>query len=238
MPKVKKQKQKQKQKQRQTVIVNVNQRATARRRAPSRRGGGSRGGGGGGGVVSVPYPVYTNAPSDYAPIIHNLPTQFQNQPALSLPIQALENIPTATAVSFPPPTQLQTVREDVRPLVSAMKTQSLLEELKEAQLKRDANRLGSITLGSNITPKRGLTPFQEELKQTIARRASTPQQFTGEPSSSSSFVRPISRHSTPSPMTMEENPMLVSQEEKKRLKKIYDANKYQEKKAQKKMGPG
>ena len=239
MPKVKKQKQKQKQKQRQTVIVNVNQRATTRRRAPTRRGGG--GGGGGGGGFSVPYPVYTNSPSDYAPIIHNLPAQFTNQPAISLPIQALENIPTATAVEFPPPTQLQTVREDVRPLISAVKSQSLLQELKEAQLKRKVSDLGGKTLGSNITPKRGLTPFQEELHQTLERRASTPQLFTGEPSSSSSFMRPISRRATPSPMIMEENPIhipvrivKIPTEEARAKKKAYDAQRYQNKK----MGPG
>ena len=134
MPKVKKPKtkQKQKQKQRQTVIVNVN---------TTRRGGGSTNKRRSSSTASVrvPYPVYLNSPSDYAPIIHNLPQQFTNQPAITLPVKALANIQEGAPKTYPTPTQLQAPIDDVRPLNLSIKKEpilsvsSLIQELKTAQ---------------------------------------------------------------------------------------------------------
>jgi hypothetical protein len=83
-----------------------------------------------------------------------------------------------------------------------------------------------------------LTPFQKELQEIIAKRASTPHHFTGDPSNCSPDKRPISRLETPSPVSMEEEPKFVSQEANKALKKAYDSIRYQGNKAQKKMCPG
>ena len=117
MPKVKKQKQKQKQKQSQRVVVNINQRAPARRRAtPARRSGG----GGGGGAYPVYTPVYMNAPSDLSPIVYNLPAQYQNQPAITMPTNTAPQ-PSLQALTYPTPTALQAPTEDVRPLGGAVK---------------------------------------------------------------------------------------------------------------------
>lgn len=244
MPIKKVKKQKQKQKQQQSVVVNVNTGRRATRRGPPRK---ARSGGGGGGTSFIPYPVYTNAPTDYAPIIHNLPAQYQNQPALSMPVQALANIPTANIPSavaveaFPIPTQLQTVREDNRPLVSAIKSSSFIEELKRAQGKRGASRLGTSVIGSNIK-KPASTPFQEALEQSINTRSlrQSPAQFTSEVPTG--LISPISMRSSPGSAFQGVNPMIerlpelkgLGEEQLKARKKEYDANRYKNKK----MGPG
>ena len=117
MPKVKKLKQKQKQSQKQSVVVHVH---TSKRGKPRAK----RGGGGGGQTGAGGRTIYTNAPGDYAPIIHNvIPPAFNNIPTISLPISALENRPIPPTVVFPTPTQLQTHTEDVRPLLSAIKSE-------------------------------------------------------------------------------------------------------------------
>lgn len=166
MPKVKKPKtkQSQRQKQRQSVVVNVHQtRAPARRRAtPARRSGG----GGGGGVVSVPYPVYMNSPSDYAPIIHNLPAQYQQVPTPSLPVNTAP-VPSLEALTYPTPTQLQTPTEDVRPLVLSVK--------KEV---RTPMRLGIdlAELKQKISsPTKGLTPLRENKPISTPFKSNNPE---------------------------------------------------------------
>ena len=126
-PKVKKPKNKQKQKQRQSqkVVVNIHTGTKRKSSTKQRRRSVGSGGLGGGGGNFVSYPVYTNAPSDYAPIIHNLPAQFQNQPAITMPTRALENIPTFPTITFPTPTTLQTVNEDERSLASSIQPLSI-----------------------------------------------------------------------------------------------------------------
>ena len=156
MPIKKVKKQKQKQKQQQSVVVNVN---TGRR--ATRRGTPRKARSGGGGTSIIPYPVYTNAPGDYAPIIHNLPAQYQNQPALSMPVQALANIPTAVAVEAVPPTQLQTNNEDERPLVSAVRPKKPVP----------ASVIGSSAITNQFisqvkTPNRGLRPTSVRVPPT------------------------------------------------------------------------
>lgn len=202
MPKVKKPKTKIKQKQRQSqsVVVNIhNKRTVSRRKAPTRGGSGGSG---------VPYPIYLNSPSDNAPIIHNLPAQFQNTSAITLPVKALANIPTGSTADYPTATQLQTNTEDARPLVASSPIQSPIRNIKPP------------------TPSR-LTPFQVELQEAINARASrqpTPTSFSGEPPESSPFfISSVARRPTPiqSPLGienifptspspfMETNPMVV-----------------------------
>ena len=154
MPKVKKQKQKQKQKQRQTVIVNVNQRAPARRRATSAR----RSGGGGG----IPYPIYLNSPSDLSPIIHNLPAQYQNQPAITMPTNTAPQ-PSLQALTYPAPTALQTATADVRPLGGSAKKISNIPSrsggISIAELK---NVLNSPSKGLKSIDSRQTLPLEGE----------------------------------------------------------------------------
>ncbi len=190
MPKVKKPKTKIKQKQRQSqsVVVNIhNKRTVSRRKAPTRGGSGGSG---------VPYPIYLNSPSDNAPIINNLPAQFQNTSAITLPVKALANIPTGTKVDYPTATQLQTNTEDARPLVASSPIQSPIRNIKPP------------------TPSR-LTPFQVELQEAITARASrqaTPITFSGEPPESSPFlVRPVARRLISSPSFGIENIFTPSQ---------------------------
>ena len=215
MPKVKKQKQKQKQRQSQRVVVNIHNKApTPRRRRSTTTAGKSSG-------VNVPYPVYLNAPSDYAPIIHNLPQQFTNQPAITMPVQALANIPTGQTQPTVLPTTLQTNTEGNKPLVLAIKRPttpptkpppmgSLAEQILKEHAKRAEKKLAKELTGvkeavkdpgSNIPRSTTLSPFQVELIKKIDERALTegnlrltpqlPQQFTDKPSSSPSLIRPI-----------------------------------------------
>ena len=144
-----KQKQKQKQRQHQSVVVNVHttRRAPRKSKTPAK----------GLGTNFVPYPVYTNAHSDYAPIINNLPAQYQNQPAISLPVQALLNTSTPNYTSYPlTPNQLQMVGHESNPLTSLVRkphpimSSALIDELKAVQRDRPESRLGEDIIGSNI----------------------------------------------------------------------------------------
>ena len=81
---------------------------------------------------------------------------------------------------------------------------NFLQDLQRAQASRAmrGSSLGATTLGSNITPSRSLTPFQEELQASLSNRSSrqsTPTQFTNTPSSSPLLIRPIPIRATPSP---------------------------------------
>ena len=161
-----KQKQKQKQRQHQSVVVNVHttRRAPRKSKTPAK----------GLGTNFVSYPVYTNAHSDYAPIINNLPAQYQNQPAISLPVQALLNTSTPNYTSHPlTPNQLQTVGHESNPLTSLVRkphpimSSALIDELKAVQRDRPVSRLGEDIIGSNIPRFSVFTPFQEELKNHL-----------------------------------------------------------------------
>ncbi len=143
-------KQKQKQRQHQSIVVNVNQQKAPARRRRNPSSTGSRGGGG----HTV---VYTNAPSDYAPIIHNIPPMFQQQQTLSLPQSSLENIPSPPLTTQPIPTDLQTVKAEIKPLLSAIKPIIYEENPMNEVRKRPA----SVS-----------SPLIEELKQEQQRRAS------------------------------------------------------------------
>ena len=217
MPTKKVKKQKQKQKQQQSVVVNVNtgtRRRASRRKAPTRSGGG----GGGGGRGGTPYPVYVNSPSDYAPIVHNLPSQFQNQPAISMPVQALVNIPTGQTQPTVLPTTLQTNTADNKPITLAIKprpstpptkppqTGSLAEQILKEHAKRAEKKLAKERAlvgvqeavkepGSNIPRSTAPSPFQVELLKKIEQRASPqlPSQFTSTPPLSPLLVKPIPR---------------------------------------------
>ena len=159
---VKKQKQKQKQRQSQRVVVNINQRAPARRRAtPARRSGG-----GGGGSVGIPYPVYMNSPNDYAPIIHNLPTQYEQQQTPSLPVNTAP-VPSLEALTYPTPTQLQTPTEDVRPLILSVKKEvrtPMRGGIDLAELKQKIS-----------SPTKGLTPLKENRAVSTPFKSNNPE---------------------------------------------------------------
>ena len=205
-----KQKQKQRQKQHQSVVVNVHttRRAPRKSKTPSTKSLGTN---------YVPYPVYTNAYSDYAPIIHNLPAQFQNQPAISLPVEALANVSTVNPVSeYISPTRLQTNGEDNRPLISTIKKKpltSLIEELKRVQEERGPSRLGDTIIGSNIrrepfippglrddtsrpepdtlTPLNTRLLFEDDSSVTSLSRLSSPAMFRASPSSAFTGFNPM-----------------------------------------------
>ena len=173
--KPKKTKQKQKQKQSQRVVVNINTgRATARRRAPARRsggGGGSVGGGGGGGAFYTP--IYTNAPSDLAPIIHNLPAQYQHLPAITMPTNTAPQ-PSLQALTYPTPTTLQAPTEDVRPLGGS--AQSIASSIIPA----------SIDTGPPRRPPAQLAELKSRLEKGTGLKA-----IAEEPSASSKKGSPL-----------------------------------------------
>ena len=209
--KVKKMKQKQKQRQHQSVVVNVHttRRAPRKIKTPAK----------GLGTNFVSYPVYTNAHSDYAPIINNLPAQYQNQPAISLPQQAIANItPSIYAPMNISKTQLQTSGEDNRPLVSTTfkkPISSLIEELKRVQEERGPSRLGDTIIGSNIrrepfippglrddtsrpepdtlTPLNTRLLFEDDSSVTSLSRLSSPAMFRASPSSAFSEINPMKK---------------------------------------------
>lgn len=204
-----KQNQKQKQRQHQSVVVNVH---TARR-APRKSKVSAKGLG----TSYIPYPVYTNAHSHYAPIIHNLPAQYQNQPTISLPQEALANVSTVNPVSeYISPTRLQTNGEDNRPLISTIKKKpltSLIEELKRVQEGRGPSRLGDTIIGSNIrrepfippglrdgisrpesdtsTPLNTRLLFEDDSSVTSLSRLSSPAMFRASPSSAFTEFNPM-----------------------------------------------
>ena len=237
-PKVKKPKNKQKQKQRQSqkVVVNIHTGTKRKSSTKQRRRSVGSGGLGGGGGNFVSYPVYTNAPSDYAPIIHNLPAQFQNQPAITMPTRALENIPTLPTITYPTSTQLQTNTEDVRPFNtgSVMTQLSIDTRPPKPRLQYPAGHL-------------------EEVKEVMARRQSTGSIRSPTPSRPSSFFmeeNPLFQSRPVSPMSTVLEPIgnvprqrgmtltEFTEAEKKARKKAKDAERYQQQKSQKKMGPG
>ena len=123
MPKVKKPKtkQKQKQKQSQRVVVNINTGRKASSRKPRRSGRSGSGGSGGGSALANSGGNFVSSyqsPIPYqTPILNDpyVPSQFQNIPTITMPIQALENIPTLPTITYPTPTELQTATADVRP---------------------------------------------------------------------------------------------------------------------------
>ena len=221
-----KQKQKQRQKQHQSVVVNVHttRRAPRKSKTPSTKSLGTN---------YVPYPVYTNAYSDYAPIIHNLPAQFQNQPAISLPVEALANVSTVNPVSeYISPTRLQTNGEDNRPLISTIKKKpltSLIEELKRVQEERGPSRLGNIILGSNIPRSEIGTPFQRELHNRILFEDDSSLASISRISSPASFaVSPSSAFSEINPMKLRRVELKgLGEEQLKARKKQQDAERYQ-----------
>ena len=169
MPKVRKPKtksQKQKQKQRQTVIVNVN---TGRRGSTNKKRSSSTA------SVRVPYPVYLNSPSDYAPIIHNLPQQFTNQPAITLPVKALANIQEGATKTYPTPTQLQTPIDDVRPLNLSIKPQGYINVGKTHDYIKKEPILSVSSLIQELktaqsSPSFGLRPSSLRLSEPPIRR--------------------------------------------------------------------
>ena len=168
---VKKQKQKQKQKQRQSqrVVVNVNTgRAPARRRAtPARRSGGGGGG--------VPYPIYLNSPSDLSPIIQNLPAQYQNQPAITMPTNTAPQ-PSPQALTYPTPTSLQAPTEDVRPLGASAKKINYTENPM-----RKLSPIIEEVKAKIMSPNRGLrpTPTKGNEPPTSSSPSSAFQSFLG-----------------------------------------------------------
>ena len=203
-----KQKQKQKQRQHQSVVVNVHTTRAPRKSKVSAKGLGTS---------YIPYPVYTNAHSDYAPIIHNLPAQYQNQPTISLPQEALANVSTVNPLSeYISPTRLQTNGEDNRPLISTIKKKpisSLIEELKRVQEERGPSRLGDTIIGSNIrrepfippglrddtsrpepdtlTPLNTRLLFEDDSSVTSLSRLSSPAMFRASPSSAFTGFNPM-----------------------------------------------
>lgn len=178
MPKVKKPKTKQKQKQRQSqrVVVNINTgRKTSTRKPASRRGGS------GGNFVS--YPVYTNAPSDYAPIIHNLPAQYQNQPAITMPRQALENVHIPPTITYPTPTTLQTNTANDRPLrersggISIAELKNVLNTPSKGLKSTDSRQTKSLQGEFFAPPTRTLSSYPSSI--SIMSDITTPNELIG-----------------------------------------------------------
>ena len=240
MPKVKKPKTKQKQKQRQSqkVVVNIHTGTSAGKRKAStqrkpRSSGVSSGSSGGGNYVAYqsPIPYQTQIVND-----SYIPQQFQNIPTITMPTRALENIPTYPTITYPTSTQLQTNTEDVRPFNtgSVMTPLSIDTRPPKPRLQYPAGHL-------------------EEVKEVMARRQSTGSIRSPTPSRPSSFFmeeNPLFQSRPVSPMSTVLEPIgnvprqrgmtltEFTEAEKKARKKAKDAERYQQQKSQKKMGPG
>ena len=237
----KKSKIKQKQRQSQKVVVNIHtgtKRKASTQRKPRSSGVSSGSGGGNYVAYQSPIPYQTQIVND--PYI---PPQFQNIPTITMPTRALENIPTYPTITYPTSTQLQTNTEDVRPLggsvVSSMTPLSI--DTRPPKPK------------SNPFVLRNPVGFLEEVKEVMARRQSTGSIRSPIPSRPSSFFmeeNPLFQSRPVSPMSTVLEPIgnvprqrgmtltEFTEAEKKARKKAKDAERYQQTKAQKKMGPG
>ena len=184
-------------------------------------------------------PIMNNLPAQYQPLpAITMPTNTAPQPSLqALTYPTPTTLQTATADVRPlgasarggggsvdtsmtpvsidtgPPRPRPVVASQPAPKIPSGKPRSFLEELKQAQAKREASSLGAMILGSNIPTASTLNPFQTELRESISRRESR--------ATTPSLMRPIS--------PMAESPVIIGNVPRNRPQDLSDFTEEQKK---------